>query len=142
MRSGRISNLLFGLLLKGFFLFLSDFLLFKFLLLNLRPLLFLNLGLLIFQFLLLLLSFIDLIQNNLESLIEQGIQLGVILEIELNESAFSGIPALSGVGFFLVLLEKISHFAFYWLLTTIWETLIEVINDFLFALKGTMHHLY
>jgi hypothetical protein len=135
VRSGSISSLQLGLFLECFFLFLSNLFLFKLLLLNLRPLLFLDFSLLILKLLLLLFDLVDLIHHNLEPLIEQLIQLGVILEVELNQGALCGVPALAGVGFFLIFLEKISHLALNGLFAAVWETLIEVIDNFLLALK-------
>jgi hypothetical protein len=123
------------LFLECFFFLLSNLFFFKLLLLNLRPLLFLDFGLLILQLLLLFFGLVDLIHHKLKPFIEQGIQLRIILEIELDEGALCGVPALARVGFFFIFLKKISHLALNGLLTTIGETLIEVINDFLLALK-------
>jgi len=125
----------FGLFLKSFFLFLSNLFLFKLLLLNLRPLLLLDFGVLILKLLLLFLDLVDLVHHNLEPLIEQRIQLRIILEIKLNQGTLCGVPSLAGIGFFLIFLEKISHLALNGLFAAIWETLIEVIDNFLLALK-------
>jgi len=135
VRSGRISSLNFGLFLKSFFLFLSNLFLFKLLLLNLRPLLLLDFGVLILKLLLLFLDLVDLVHHNLEPLIEQRIQLRIILEIKLDQGTLCGVPSLAGIGFFLIFLEKISHLALNGLFAAIWETLIEVIDNFLLALK-------
>jgi hypothetical protein len=71
VRSCSSCSLQFGLLFECFFLFLSNFFLLKLLLLDLRPLFFLDLGLFILKLLLLLFDLVDLIQHNLKSFIEQ-----------------------------------------------------------------------
>jgi hypothetical protein len=124
-----------SLFLESFFFLLSNLFLFKLLLLYLRPLLFLDLSLLILQLLLLFFDLVDLIHHKLKPFIEQGIQLRIILEIELNEGTLCGVPALARIGFFFIFLKKISHLALNGLLTAIGETLIEVIDDFLLAFE-------
>jgi hypothetical protein len=114
-------------------------LLFLLLLLELDALLLLGASLLILDLLLLLFEFVDLIEYDTKTFIKETLKLLIILQIELNEGRFGGVPALSRIFSFFVFLEKITHLSFDRFLRAFWEKLIEVIDDLLFTLKGPMH---
>jgi hypothetical protein len=124
-----------SLFFESFLFFLSNLPFLLLLLLDLRPLLFFDLCLFILKLLLFFFDLIDLIKNNLETLVKHEDKLRVILHVKLNQSTLGGIPSLAGIISFLVFFEKISHFSLNRLFAAIWKTLIEIIDDLLLALK-------
>ena len=112
------------------------------LLLNQSTSLLLKSLLLLFGLQLLLLSFVRLVHDTLQSLFKKRLQLLVVSQVELNQSALSRIPSLTWVMLLLVLLEQIPHLAFNRLLTAFWVFLVEIVDDLLFALERAVHHFY
>jgi hypothetical protein len=121
------------LLLKLFFLL--SLLLYK------KLFLFFDFILLFFDLKLLLFGLVQFIKHDLEPFSLQTLELLILLQIVFDQSALKSVPSLPGILVLLVLFKELADLFLNRFLGAIRIPLHEVINDLLFAFKGTMHQL-